>query len=90
MRNSDYIFFGTIFSVIFLLGVSTFFKIDLPYLNLIWIGFLGIVGFIKTMLSNTKFGRWLNYEHKNVNFFMKTFLSIGFFIFFSGVIMLFI
>jgi hypothetical protein len=90
MRNSDYIFFGTIFGVIFLLGASTFLKIDLPYLNLIWITFLGIIGFIKTLLSKSRFGKWLNFEHQNINLFMKMFLSIGFIIFFSGVIMLFI
>jgi len=70
------------------MGLLTFYHIDCQWFNLIFLGFLGIVAMCKTLFSNTKFGKWLNFENK-LSSFTKYFFSIGFLVFFAGFILMF-
>ena len=65
MRNSDYIFFGTLLISMLFVFTSVIFTFELTkYFTLGMIIFLLPFAFTKEFLPNTRFGKWLNYEHK--------------------------
>jgi hypothetical protein len=60
MRNSDIIFFGTLFISISFVLISVLFHFNLPqWFDFWWVVLIPVVIF-KNFITNNKFSRWLN------------------------------
>lgn len=63
MRNSDYIFFGTIFAAFAFVLVSMLFMMgetDMPYWIQLWWVVLVPLAISKALFPNSRLTRWLN------------------------------